>query len=451
MMLSQLGQVTGGILTGDDVAFDGVSIDTRTLTSGALFVALKGPNFDGHDFIEAAKEKGASAAMVSSDITRIRVKDTRLALGELAAHWRRQFNIPLVGVTGSNGKTTVKEMLTSIFTAACDGEQENVLATIGNLNNDLGLPLTLLRLRENHRYAVAEMGMNHPGEIAYLTTIANPDIALITNAAAAHLEGLFNVEGVARAKGEIFAGVRTGGHAIINRDDAFYPLWCDLASGLQITGFGFTADADVSADFDLYKDHSRVFLRTPWGEVDCKISVPGRHNIANALAACAAAGAAGVGIQTIASGLENWKGVAGRMQLLTINGMRVINDTYNANPASISAALDVLMIQPGIKVLVIGDMGELGGESAELHRETGELAREKGVGFCFTLGDQSAQIAQLFGDRGFAFSEPESLVVEMQKTLRAAGNRPVKILVKGSRAMRMERVVNLLEQGGTGS
>jgi UDP-N-acetylmuramoyl-tripeptide--D-alanyl-D-alanine ligase len=452
MMLTQLGQVTGGSMTGVDVAFDSVSIDTRTLTEGALFVALKGPNFDGHDFLEAAKTKGAAAALVSRNgdhvLPVVKVEDTRLALGKLAAYWRSQFSIPVVGVTGSNGKTTVKEMLTSIFTVACDGVSGDVLATIGNLNNDLGVPLTLLRLRENHRYAVVEMGMNHPGEIGYLTQIARPTIALVTNASAAHLEGLQTVEGVAREKGQIFTGVASDGHAIINRDDRYAALWCELANNLKITGFGLETDAEITADFELYKDHSDVFLRTPWGEAHCRIRVPGRHNVANALAACAAAGAAGVSLSSIARGIEAWQGVAGRMQILTIDGMQVINDAYNANPASFDAALDVLAIQPGIKVLVVGDMGELGEQAASFHREAGEMASAKGIDLCFSIGEQAAQIAKEFADRGFAFSNPEELVAEMKKMLGSAEETPVNILVKGSRAMKMERVISLLQGEG---
>ena len=241
MMLSQLSHIVNGRCSGSDVAFDSVSIDTRTLSSGALFVALKGPNFDGHDYVSVARDKGASAVMVSSliddSLPAVTVDDTRIALGELAASWRAGFDIPLLAVTGSNGKTTVKEMLSSIFVQACGGEKDKVLSTIGNLNNDLGLPLTLLRLRESHRYAVAEMGMNNPGEMSYLTRIARPDVAVITNAAAAHLQGLLSVEGVAHAKAEIFSGVKAGGTAIINDDDDYAALWRELAGDLQIILF----------------------------------------------------------------------------------------------------------------------------------------------------------------------------------------------------------------------
>jgi len=454
MMLSQLSQVVEGSLTGADVPFESVSIDSRTLNSGALFVALKGPNFDGHNFIATAREQGAAAALVSQQVSdtlpAVKVADTRLALGTMAANWRSDFEIPVVAVTGSNGKTTVKEMLSSIFTQACDGNAECVLSTIGNLNNDLGLPLTLLRLRKSHRYAVAEMGMNHPGELTYLTSIAKPDVAVITNAAAAHLEGLHSVEGVARAKSEIFSGVKATGTAIINDDDEFAPLWRKTAGDLKVVGFSMQKSADVTAEFDLYKDHSRVTLHTPWGDTCCRLALPGKHNIANALAATAAAGAVGIHLDYIAAGLEHWQGVKGRLQAKEINGVHVIDDTYNANPASISAALEVLSMQPGMKIFVIGDMGELGDDSALLHRQSGELAKELGIDACYTLGQQTVLTAQAFGPHAQSFTEPGQLVSALQKGLRNNLDQTVNILVKGSRAMKMEQVIELLEKNGMG-
>ncbi|GMT39997.1 MAG: UDP-N-acetylmuramoyl-tripeptide--D-alanyl-D-alanine ligase [bacterium] len=450
MMLSQLSHIVNGRCTGSDVAFDSVSIDTRTLCSGALFVALKGPNFDGHDFVSAARDRGANAAMISSQIDdylpAVTVDDTRIALGELAASWRAGFDIPLLAVTGSNGKTTVKEMLNSIFVQACGGEKDRVLSTIGNLNNDLGLPLTLLRIRDRHRYAVTEMGMNNPGELSYLTRIARPDVAVITNAAAAHLQGLQSVEGVARAKAEIFSGVKTGGTAIINDDDDYAALWRELAGDLQIIGFSLQKESDVTAEFDLYKDHSRVFLKTPWGEASCKLALPGQHNIANALAATAAAGSVGISLSDIATGLEAWRGIDGRQQSKTINGLHVIDDTYNANPASIRAALEVLAMQPGIKIFVMGDMAELGEDSALLHQQVGELAGELGVDSCYTLGEQSVRAAEAFARQAQSFSTPDELLVALTKELRANRGRPINILIKGSRAMKMERIIEQLDE-----
>jgi len=452
MMLSQLSHIVNGRRSGADVAFDSVSIDTRALSSGALFVALKGPNFDGHDYVSVARDKGASAAMISSRIEdslpAVTVDDTRIALGELAASWRAGFDIPLLAVTGSNGKTTVKEMLSSIFVQDCGGEKDKVLSTLGNLNNDLGLPLTLLRLRDSHRYAVTEMGMNNPGELTYLTRIARPDVAVITNAAAAHLQGLQSIEGVARAKAEIFSGVKAGGTAIINDDDDYAALWRELAGDLQILGFSLQQESDVTAEFDLYKDHSRVFLKTPWGEASCKLGLPGLHNIANALAATAAAGSVGISLADIVAGLESWRGVAGRLQSKTINGLHVIDDTYNANPASIRAALEVLVMQPGRKIFVMGDMGELGEDSSLLHKQAGELAAELGVDSCYTLGEQSVYAAEAFSRQAQSFSAPDELLIALVKELRANSDRPISILVKGSRAMKMERIIEQLDKSG---
>jgi len=452
MMLSQLSHIVQGHLTGADVRFESVSIDSRTLTGGALFVALKGPNFDGHDFISIAKEQGAAAALVSQDIgdtlPAVKVDDTRLALGALAASWRSDFEIPVIAVTGSNGKTTVKEMLSSIFAQACEGDC--VLSTIGNLNNDLGLPLTLLRLRKSHRYAVTEMGMNHPGELTYLTSLARPNVAVITNAAAAHLQGLQSVEGVARAKSEIFSGVEAGGTAIINDDDEYALLWREIAQDLKIVGFSLQRKSDVTAEFDLYKDHSNVVLQTPWGNATCHLGLPGKHNVANALAATAAAGAVGISLADIVKGLESWRGIKGRLQSKTINGLHVIDDSYNANPASIKAALEVLAIQPGMQVLVMGDMGELGDDSASLHRQTGELARELGIDACFTLGEQTVITAEAFGNDAQSFTSIEQLVTALRKQIQDNHDRPINILVKGSRSMKMEQVIELLEKNGPG-
>jgi UDP-N-acetylmuramoyl-tripeptide--D-alanyl-D-alanine ligase len=366
----------------------------------------------------------------------------------LAASWRSDFEIPVIAVTGSNGKTTVKEMLSSIFAQACEGDC--VLSTIGNLNNDLGLPLTLLRLRKSHRYAVTEMGMNHPGELTYLTSLARPNVAVITNAAAAHLQGLQSVEGVARAKSEIFSGVEAGGTAIINDDDEYALLWREIAQDLKIVGFSLQQKSDVTAEFDLYKDHSNVVLHTPWGNATCRLGLPGKHNVANALAATAAAGAVGISLANIVKGLESWQGVKGRLQSKTINGLNVIDDSYNANPASIKAALEVLAMQPGMQVLVMGDMGELGDDSASLHRQTGELARELGIDACFTLGEQTVITAEAFGNDAQSFTSIEQLVSALRKQIQDNHDRPINILVKGSRSMKMEQVIELLEKNGPG-
>ena len=452
MMLSQLSTIVGGSLSGLDVVFDSVSIDSRSITDGALFVALKGPNFDGHDYIDRAREQGAVAALVSEtksvSLPAVIVANTRLALGDLAASWRSDFDLPIVAVTGSNGKTTVKEMLSCIFTQACDGHSDKVLSTIGNLNNDLGLPLTLLRLCKSHRYAVTEMGMNHAGELTYLSSIGRPDVAVITNAAAAHLEGLQTVEGVARAKAEIFSGVKDGGTAVINNDDEFASLWRELAGGLKLVSFSLNHAANVTAEFDLYKDHSRVLFHTPWGDAKAHLALPGKHNVANALAAVAAAGSTGVRLADIVAGLEAWQGVKGRLQSRTINGLHIIDDSYNANPASIKAALEVLSMQAGMKIFVMGDMGELGEGSAAMHQQAGKMAKQMGVDACFTLGKQTELSAQGFGNHAQSFNDVNQLVRALKKELRANRDRSINILVKGSRAMKMEQVIELLDKNG---
>ncbi|MCK5359875.1 MAG: UDP-N-acetylmuramoyl-tripeptide--D-alanyl-D-alanine ligase, partial [Gammaproteobacteria bacterium] len=406
-----------------------------------------------HDYIDRAHEQGAVAALVSettaADLPAVKVANTRIALGTLAASWRSDFDLPVVAVTGSNGKTTVKEMLSCIFSQACDGNSEQVLSTIGNLKHDLGLPLTLLRLRKNHRYAVTEMGMNHAGELTYLSSIARPDVAVITNAAAAHLEGLQTIEGVARAKAEIFSGVKAGGTAVINGDDEFASLWRELAGDLQLVSFSMNHDAEVRAEFDLYKDHSRILFHTPWGDAKAQLALPGKHNVANALAAVAAAGSIGVRLADIVTGLEAWQGVKGRLQSRTINGLQIIDDSYNANPASIRAALEVLAMQIGMKIFVMGDMGELGEDSAALHRQAGEMAEQMGIDACYTLGKKTVLTAQRFGSHAQSFNDVNQLVSALLKELRANRDRPINILVKGSRAMKMEQVIELLDKNGT--
>ncbi|MBT8117591.1 MAG: UDP-N-acetylmuramoyl-tripeptide--D-alanyl-D-alanine ligase, partial [Gammaproteobacteria bacterium] len=287
MQLSEAASVLDGQLAGNDVAFTGISTDTRTLPAGALFFALRGPNFDGHAYIEAARARGAAGAAVSEPCTaalpHITVADTRLALGQLAADWRRRFDIPVVGITGSNGKTTVRSMTAAIL-AQCG----RALATEGNLNNDIGLPLTLARLGEDDRFAIIEMGANHPGEIDYLANIAQPTIALVTNAGPAHLEGFGDIAGVARAKGELFASLAADSVAIINADDDYAPLWRELAAHCRRVEFGLEAGADVTATWSGDADGSDITLQTPQGEVQFRLPLPGRHNVMNALAASAA-------------------------------------------------------------------------------------------------------------------------------------------------------------------
>jgi len=444
MLLSQAASILKARQEGADLGFDAVSTDTRTIQQGDLFVALKGENFDGAEFVAAAAQSGAVAAVVNADsrisdapCPLLRVADTRLALGELAAHWRAQFDIPLIGITGSNGKTTVKEMLANILRTHA-GEADAVLATKGNLNNDIGMPLTLLKLRASHRYAVIEMGMNHPGEIDYLTRIACPDVALVNNAASAHLAGLGTVEAVALAKGEIFAGLKPQGVAVINADDEFAQQWRTTAGAHRILGFGLTAQADVHATWRAQGFGARMDITTPQGTFTVELQVPGVHNVRNALAATAAAIAVDIPLSSIAAGLNSFGGVSGRLQRkVALHGAVLIDDTYNANPASLSAAMKVLAQAQGKKILVLGDMGELGADAARLHAEIGAEAHNLGIQKILALGDLSTYAVDEFGAGATHFKRIEDLLACLEQHLDSEST----VLVKGSRFMKMERVV----------
>jgi UDP-N-acetylmuramoyl-tripeptide--D-alanyl-D-alanine ligase len=450
MLLSQAAKVLGARLIGADAEFASVSTDSRKIEKGSLFIALRGENFDGAKFVDSAARDGAVAALVntggyagSAACPVLLVEDTRLALGRLAAHWRSRFAIPVVGLTGSNGKTTVKEMLASILGEQAGGA-DRVLATRGNLNNDIGMPLTLLGLNARHRFAVIEMGMNHAGEIDYLTRIARPDIALVNNASGAHLAGLGTVENVARAKGEIFAGLGDAGIAVINADDPHAGLWRELAHPHRVIAFALDAEADVSACWDVTEFGIQMELATPDGNAVVHLSVPGAHNARNALAAAAAALALRVPLGVIVSGLEKFAGVAGRLQRKPArNGAVIIDDTYNANPESVRAALKVLAQLRGRRIFVMGDMGELGPDAPRLHAEIGAEARRLGVNELLGLGELSREAVQAFGDGARHFDAIEDLCRALAGEL-AAG---VTVLVKGSRFMKMERVVGSCIEG----
>lgn len=445
-----------GKQSGGDACFSGVSTDSRTVGCGDLFVALVGPNFDGHDFIAVVKDKGAVAAMIDREfeakaqeagIPLIRVENTRLALGRLAAYWRGHFRIPVVAVTGSNGKTTVKEMIASILRRAAGpagqmSDPDTVLATEGNLNNDIGVPLMLLRMRERHGYAVIEMGMNHSGEIAYLTNLVKPTIALITNAGMAHVEGLGSVEAVARAKGEIFEGLDQDGIAVINADDSNAPLWRKLAGNRRVVDFGLTGKSNVSARYQADFFGSSMTLVLPGGVKEVQLQVPGEHNVRNALAAAAVAVAMGIGTEAIVSGLNAFHGVKGRMQKkYGRHGATLIDDSYNANPDSVRAALAVLAKAAGTKILVLGDMGELGGSARDFHESIGTEARIAGIDGLLALGELSVHATNKFGPGGRHFTKIEELLAEVESLLKP----DVTLLIKGSRFMQMERVVKGIE------
>lgn len=469
LTLSRAAAAIGGSVRGPDVIFTSVTTDSRNAAGGALFVALKGARFDGHDFVAAALAAGAAAALVAesaledpsgslagekaSGRSLLVVPDTLKALGQLGAYWRSQFAIPVVGVTGSNGKTTVKEMVAAILRHACGapdsaGDDSPVLVTQGNLNNDIGMPLTLLRLRSHHRYAVIEMGMNHPGEISYLTRLARPTVAAVNNAQAAHLAGLKTVGEVARAKGEIFEGLQTDGVAVINRDDPHNDLWQTLAAPRRVIDFGLEHPAAVrgaSYRLGVYESEGRV--ETPYGELTLVLRVPGMHNLRNALAATAIAIGLSVPGESIVAGLMGFSGVKGRLQKKACHGGAVlIDDTYNANPDSVRAAIAVLAGTPGRKVFVLGDMGELGPEGAAFHQSIGSLARDAGIDSLLALGDLSRHAVEAFGPAARHYERIQELLADLENMLTP----DVTVLVKGSRFMQMERVVKSFEIQGDG-
>ncbi len=441
LSFSDLVEVLHARLLGDDGVFHGVCTDSRRLRAGELFVALAGPNFNGHDHVHAAAARGAVAAMVAhpvkTELPQLVVGDTRLALGELASHWRGRFTIPLIAVTGSNGKTTVKEMLAAIL-----ARRAPVLATEGNLNNEIGVPLTLLRLDKEHGAAVVEEGASRPGDIAYLTRLAQPTVGVVTNAAGAHLAGFGSLERVARSKGELFEGLPVDGIAVINADDAFASLWREQAGARRSLSFGLEAEADVRGE---WRPGEALTIHTPSGDLRVDLPLPGRHNAMNALAATAAALAAGAGLADIEAGLQALQPVPGRLcRRRGPGGSTLLDDTYNANPASLAAALAVLVAEPGAHWLALGDMAELGGDAAEQHAEAGRRAAEAGVERLYGVGDLTHHAVTAFAEHGGGqahhFSSREALVERLQEDLM----RDVTLLVKGSRTARMDEVVAVL-------
>jgi UDP-N-acetylmuramoyl-tripeptide--D-alanyl-D-alanine ligase len=455
MDLFEAAQATGGTATAEGHAFTGVSTDSRAIAAGELFVALRGDRFDGHDYVRQVLAHGAAAAVVDhtwaaahgEGLPLVHVADTRLALGSLAGYWRRQFALPLIGITGSNGKTTVKEMCAAIMREHERRDEldpgEAVLATTGNLNNDIGLPLMLLRLQAGHRAAILEMGMNHAGEIDYLTRLARPTVAVINNAQRAHLEGLGSLAAVARAKGEILAGLADDGIAVINGDDPHAPLWRELAGSRRVVDFALAAPAEVSATVRPTGLGSALQLRTPQGTVEFELPVPGRHNAANALAAAAATLAAGASLGTVAEALSRYAGVKGRLQQRRgQKGALLIDDSYNANPDSLRAAIDVLAALPGRRILVMGDMGEVGEAAGQYHDEVGGYAKSQGLERLFGLGGLTAMACHNFGAGARHFARLEDLLAALHGEL----GPDTAVLVKGSRFMKMERVVEAIRE-----
>jgi len=447
--LGLVAKSVGGRLVGADVPFESVSTDTRTLQTGQLFFALRGARFDAAAFVEEAARRGAAAAVVSHrqsvSLPQVEVADPRAALGSFARAWRRRFTLPVIGVTGSNGKTTVKEMIAAILRVALDraGSDERVLVTQGNLNNEIGLPLTVLRLRQHHRAAVLEMGASHAGEIACLTEIAAPTVGIVTNAGPAHLEGFGSLQGVAAGKGELFAGLAAGCVAVINRDDRFFDFWRERARAAQQVSFGLHADADFRAEAieSLPGQGLRFRLITPSGARELALPMAGPHNVNNALGAAAAAMSAGADLAQVVTGLATMANVPGRLRALDgPTGITVYDDTYNANPGSVAAAVAFLAGLPVERWLVLGDMAELGTDSDALHREVGELASEAGIHRLFCLGVASRAAADAFGAGSSCHDDVESLLGALGHELHPG----VAVLVKGSRSMGMERVVRAL-------
>lgn len=448
MPLSRAASRLNARLVGPDVVFSGCSTDSRTIEQGNLFIALKGERFDGHEFVPIAEQSGASSLMLERDVSHslpmLKVENTRKAMGLLAGFWRTRLAIPLVAITGSNGKTTVKEMVKHILSGVAD-----VHATSGNLNNDIGVPITLFGMARRHQYAVIEMGANHPGEIEWLSAIAQPDVALITQCAPAHLEGFGGIEGVARAKAEIYSGLRAGGTAIINADDQYAEFWQSCCENKRKMTFAIdakAADVFASGIETLSNDALTGFeLVTESGGIRINMHLLGIHNVMNALAAAACCLSLGISLAAIKSGLEQMSAVKGRLQFKPgVNDSRFIDDTYNANPASLNAALDVLGGYQGARYLVLGDMGELGETAKQFHCAAGRAAKAAGVDGLYSIGELSLDASREFGRGGLHFDSVADLIDALSRVL----NENTVVLVKGSRSMKMEKVVNEFT-GGT--
>ena len=439
MSVSQAADLLGCGPMQTELAFTGITTDSRQISPGMMFAALPGRTFDGHDHLDQAMQRGAVAALVSRavelDLPLLQVADVLEALGNLASDWRLQCNSRVVGITGSNGKTTVKEMVANILR-----QQGAVLATDGNFNNELGLPLTLFKLGKSHDYAVIEMGASNPGDIAYLAGIARPEVGLVTNIGPAHLQGFINEEGVARAKGELFAALPEDGTAVMNAAEPWIDLWLEISQAGKVCHFSGEGESHIQA----HSSSKGIVVSTPVGEFSLKLPLPGEHNLSNALAATAVCFALDVPLADIKTGLETVKSVPGRLSLVSAkSGWTVIDDTYNANPASLYAALQVLSSQGGEPWLVLGDMKELGSDSRKMHAELGDAARSLGVKRLFALGDASIATVDAFGEMAAHYSSREGLIEDLRSQLKPG----VACLVKGSRSMGMEHVVSAISNG----
>lgn len=443
MKLSEIANILNVPFTHGDCEIVSISTDTRELKPGQLFIALKGDLYDAHDFIHLAVEKNAAAIIVSKPvdtkkIPTLVISDTRLALGKIAAYVREQYQIPIIGITGSCGKTTTKAMLASIL-----NQMAPALSPQKSFNNDVGVPLTLLKLSPEYQYAVIEMGANHPGEIAYLSTIAKQTVAVITNVAPAHLAGFGSIEGVARAKGEIYEGLPSTGQAIINKDDNFAQQWLNHLNSQSVITFGIKNKADVMAsNIQLDSDGKPNFdVSYPGGKVKIQLPVLGMHNVMNALAAIAAAYAVGASSEAIKIGLANFEPVSKRLiRYKGRGGSLIIDDTYNANPLSVKAALEILGHGKGEKIFVFGDMGELGQEEEQHHVAVGENARRLGIDKLYACGRLTKLTVDAFGENGFYYPDQASLIAALKPEL----HDQAVVLIKGSRSSKMENIVQAL-------
>ncbi|WP_100643087.1 UDP-N-acetylmuramoyl-tripeptide--D-alanyl-D-alanine ligase [Alteromonas facilis] len=442
-----------GTLKGADLVINSVTTDTRQLGEGSVFLALSGVNFDGHAFIQQAQEKGASAVIVNrevdTDLPQIVVEDTHLALGQLGAAVKQKVAPKTVAITGSSGKTTVKEMTSSILQ-----RRGSVLATAGNFNNDIGVPLTLLRLEEQHDFAVLELGANHLGEIAYTVDLVKPDVATIVNAAASHLEGFGSLFGVARAKSEIFKSLTQHGMAVLNADSQFIEYWQGKLKRHNVQMFSQAGDQNsdfYATDVTLGLDGCASFhMVTPQGSTGINLAIPGVHNVGNALAAAALAMNVGATLEDVRNGLASMQEVSGRLNVKQLsNQIRLLDDTYNANVASVKAGIDLLSSYSGRRILILGDMAELGNKARAYHQEIGEYAQVHGIEQVYTLGVLSQHASEVMGDNGYHFNDYELLVEHLNEHLLTE-QRDITLLVKGSRSAKMERVAAAIEASPLG-
>ena len=434
----------GGRRLGDNAWIDAVSTDSRQVKAGDLFVALRGERFDGHEYLNEASRKGACAAMVETAVgvrfPQVLVQDTEKALGQLSAFWRGAFHMPLVAVTGSCGKTTVKEIIGNILKC-----KAKTLVSQGNFNNAIGLPLSLLKLERNHEFAVVEIGMNQVGEIEYLSKLAAPTAAVITNAGPAHLEFLHSVNQVAIEKGSIVSGLNDSGVVVLNHDDRFFDFWKESAAPRTVISFGFTDKADVSGSCQLSESGASINMNTPIGSMIGNINLIGAHNVSNALAATAAAIGLNMPKRCILEGLDKMCAIKGRLQIRRHKfGGRVIDDTYNANPASTQAAIRILSKIKGDRRLVVGDMFELGSDRIRFHQDIGRCARDAGIGRLYCVGDLSEFTAEAFGRGASHYQSKQELISDLERQIDAGTT----LLVKGSRGMKMEKITDYLCTNG---